>query len=59
MSAPQPEPGWWPAGADEALVRDCNCEYCGELVDALEEWHDGVAPDGEHAALQAFAGGAD
>lgn len=59
MSALQPQPDWWPDGAAEALVRDCNCEYCGELIDALEEWRNGVAPDGEHVALKAFSGGPD
>lgn len=48
------EPAWWPIGADENLVRECNCEYCKELSDALDEWRQGEHPDGEHAALNAF-----
>lgn len=57
MSAPQPEPGWWPDGADEALVRDCNCDRCGALVEALEDHRQGVAVDGEHATLSAYSEG--
>lgn len=54
---PEPEPAWWPDGTDEGLVRDCNCEYCAELVDRLDRHQAGQAPDGEHASLTAFAGG--
>lgn len=56
---PNPEPDWWPAGADEAVVRDCNCDYCAELVDALEDFEMGLSPDGQHQAITAFAGGGD
>jgi hypothetical protein len=27
---------WWPDGADERLVRQCNCETCMALIDRLE-----------------------
>lgn len=44
---------WWPAGADEQLVRECNCEFCNKLIARL---------DGERTgqpSLVAFAGGPD
>jgi hypothetical protein len=50
-------PPWWPAGADVEIVRDCGCNYCDELIDALEQEREGVAVDGEHASLAAFEGG--
>lgn len=54
MTVPDSEPDFWPDGADEQLVRECNCERCHALVEALEDYRDGIAPDGEHAALTAF-----
>ena len=48
-------PDWWPDGCDEDLVRECNCEQCELMVDALEDWRAGIAPDGEHATLDSFA----
>lgn len=50
-------PPWWPPGADEQLVRDCGCERCRALIDALERERSGVAVDGEHASLAAYADG--
>jgi len=50
-------PEFWPRGADESYVRECNCEWCAQLVDALEDWREGVAVDGEHATLESFSGG--
>jgi len=48
-------PDWWPDGVDEDLVRECNCEHCHEMADALDEWRNGIAPDGQHASLDSFA----
>lgn len=53
----QTEPPWWPTGADESLVRECNCRYCAKLIDALEQERYGVAIDGEHEALTAYTDG--
>lgn len=47
-------PDWWPPGCDEALVRDCNCDSCAELIEALEEYRLEQSEDGEHAPLNAF-----
>lgn len=51
MSKPQ----WWPNGADETKVRDCNCDYCTELIEALEQHQNGVAVTGEDATLSRYA----
>lgn len=53
---PEPEPPWWPNGADEQLVRECNCEYCAELIGAIEQEREGVAIDGENMSLAAVNG---
>lgn len=50
-------PPWWPDGAREDLVRACNCEWCAALVEQLEDERAGVAVDGDHASLRAFADG--
>lgn len=34
MTAPEYE--WWPDGATETYVRECNCAFCGELIERLE-----------------------
>lgn len=47
-------PDWWPAGCDESLVRSCNCDHCGEMIDALEDYRQGQAPDGENKTLEAY-----
>lgn len=59
MTAPTPEPPWWPNGADEQLVKECNCQYCDDLIDALAQEREGIAVDGEHMSLQAISGDAD
>jgi len=57
MPDPTPEPPWWPNGADEQIVEQCNCKYCDDLIDALEqERDDGVSVDGKHMSLQAVGG---
>lgn len=48
-------PQWWPRGCDEELVRECNCDYCHKLADALDEYRSGIAVDGENQTLAAFA----
>lgn len=48
---------FWPDGADEDLVRHCaltGCEFCGERIEALDDWRDGIAPDGQNQSLTAF-----
>lgn len=50
-------PSWWPRGADEQLVRECNCEACNDLIERLEDDYHAVA-DGQ-PSLSAFAGGSD
>lgn len=60
MTVPNPEPPYWPRGADEAKVRACNCDYCNQLIEALEtEREEGLSVDGEHQSLQAIADGGD
>ena len=59
MTPPNPAPPFWPRGADEALVRECNCDWCAALVAALEDYRDGVAVTGEDQTLAAYAGGDD
>jgi len=49
------KPDWWPAGADEQYARECNCDYCAELIEALEQHRDGIAIDGENQPLDRFA----
>lgn len=45
-------PRWWPTGADEQIARDCNCDYCAELIEALEEYR--RARETENQTLRAF-----
>jgi hypothetical protein len=57
MTAPEYE--WWPDGAAETYVRECNCEFCGELIERLEhERTDGQptdpAPGDGDLSLEAF-----
>ena len=51
---------WWPPGASEQLVRECNCDTCAELIERLE--HERAAAEGDTPAtddgdlsLEAFA----
>ena len=39
---------WWPSGASERLVRECNCGYCTDLIEQLE--HERAAADGDTPA---------
>lgn len=48
-------PQWWPRGADEQLVRECNCDHCALLAEKLEEHRAGIAPDGETRTIDNFA----
>ena len=48
------KPEWWPAGVDESKVRECNCPNCKAMIDALEDYRNGISPDGEHKHLEAF-----
>lgn len=50
----------WPAGADEQLVRECNCGTCGELITRLDRARaaaegDAPATDDGDLSLEAFA----
>lgn len=57
---PEEEPDFWPDGADEEYVRweaEWGCDYCQSLIDALEDYRQGIALDGEHAALTAYTDG--
>lgn len=56
MATNERKPNWWPSGADEQLVRECNCEHCRELIERLEDEYHAVE-DGQ-PSLSAFAGGA-
>jgi hypothetical protein len=46
-------PHWWPRGCDEQLVRECNCQFCADLADALDDYREGRV-DG-NATLDRFA----
>jgi hypothetical protein len=46
-------PHWWPAGCAEQKVRECNCQYCHDLADALNEYRDGKVNG--NATLDRFA----
>jgi len=48
-------PDWWPTGVSEEIVRDCNCDYCSELADALDDWRADKSVDGEHKAITSFS----
>ena len=50
---------FWQTGADEGIVRDCNCDACQERIRLLEDFRDGVSVDGNHQTISAFAGGDD
>ena len=39
---------YWPAGASERLVRECNCGYCSQLIEQLD--HDRAAEQGDTPA---------
>jgi len=43
-----PDYNWWPTGASEQLVRECNCEYCTRLADKLDAERN--ARDGDEPA---------
>jgi len=48
------KPEWWPAGVDESIVRDCNCQTCKAMIEDLEDYRKGISPDGQHKHLEAF-----
>lgn len=53
---------WWPSGASEQLARECNCDYCTQLVDKLDSERaarggDEPATDDGDMSLHAFAEG--
>lgn len=57
---PVPQFTWWPDGAREQRVRECNCDACAALVRQLDAVRgDGPASEAGDAALQAFADGGD
>jgi len=50
---------WWPPGADEQLVRECDCDWCNKLIAKLEqeraaEQGDAPATEGGDLSLHAF-----
>jgi len=48
------KPEWWPAGCREDYVKECNCQRCANMLEALDQWREGKTPDGEHRRLGAF-----
>ncbi len=55
-----PDRPWWPDGALESLVRECDCDWCNHLIARLE--HERAAEQGNAPAtedgdlsLEAFA----
>lgn len=55
-----PDRAWWPDGARESLVRECDCDWCNDLIARLEHERDaeqGNAPatEGGDLSLEAFA----
>lgn len=54
MTELDPEPDWWPSGADPDLVDECNCDYCNDLIDRLETWREGRVPGDEKQATLKF-----
>lgn len=51
---------FWPDGASEELVRECNCEWCAALIEELERARataegDEPATDDGDLSLEAFA----
>lgn len=52
---PADVPPCWPVGVDPDNLCKSNCEYCDWLRTQLEQHRDGLAADGEHAAIDSFA----
>ena len=56
-----PEYEWWPDGATEQRVRECNCDWCAALVAELDDTRaaesgDAPATDDGDLSLEAFVG---
>jgi len=56
---PIPDREWWPNGATERVVRECNCKWCTALAAKLDEQRaiergDAPATDDGDLLLEAF-----